>query len=359
MAGSRNSPRLLQCGKKDCNSRIKSDDQSIACERCCNRFHLTCAKFSKEAYDVLTSSDLFKDIIWCCSLCRPKVRQILETIDEMENKIKNVDIKIDELKNNFERNLENIELKINDKETEVNGIVEIKIDELKNNFERSLDNIELKINGKETEVKDIVENKIKTIKDDFNENNKSNEEQLRRVQTLEEKITLQNELVEKERRAKNLILYNIPESEEEKPEERVKDDCQKIKEILARNQIILDPTKIENIFRLGKKENLKNKENARPLLLKFDSQDYRKQVMQFCKDLYYLKDNLKISVYYSQDLTVKERKERKPLVEELKQRKKAGEKNIAIRGKEIVTIVQPFRREAQSGARRSWADLFK
>ena len=225
-------------------------------------------------------------------------------------------------------------------------------------MELRLDNIELKINSKETEVNNIVENKIKIMKKDFNENNKSNEEQLRRVQTLEEKINMQNELAEKERRSKNLILYNIPESEKEKPEERVKDDCQKLKDIFSRKQLIMDPTKIENIFRLGKKENLKSTERPRPLLLKFDTQEYRKSVIQFCKDLCYIKDNLKISVYYSQDLTVKERMERKSLVEKLKQRKMAGERNIAIRGGEIVSIVTLFRKEAQPGSRQSWADLF-
>ena len=68
----------------------------------------------------------------------------------------------------------------------------------------------------------------------------------------------------------------------------------------------------------------------------------------------------KISIHYSNDLTIKERKKRKVLVEELKRRKEENnEKDIVIRGNKIVKLQKSFPEEAQPGLHRSWADLFK
>ena len=176
------------------------------------------------------------------------------------------------------------------------------------------------------------------------------------MKTLEEKI----ELAEKERRSKNIILYNIPESEAEAADERIKEDCNKIKDILEIKKLKLCPQKIENIFRLGRKDDIATKGRPRPILLKFDTLEYKKEVLSYCKDLYLIIESVKTPIYYSLDLTLKERTERKALVEELKERKKTGEINLTIRNSKNVTLIKsPFPSEARPSQRRSWAELFK
>ena len=82
--------------------------------------------------------------------------------------------------------------------------------------------------------------------------------------------------------------------------------------------------------------------------------------MKFCKHLYYNQDMEKIPIYSSNDLTIKERQERKILVEELKQRRKDNnEDKFTIRGGKVVKLSQPFQSEAQPSFSKSWADLFK
>ena len=48
--------------------------------------------------------------------------------------------------------------------------------------------------------------------DNLETNTKSNEEILKRVQTLENRIMQQSELADKERISKNFIFFNVPES---------------------------------------------------------------------------------------------------------------------------------------------------
>ena len=127
----------------------------------------------------------------------------------------------------------------------------------------------------------------------------------------------------------------------------------------------MNPEKIDNIFRLGKikssdNEQTSEKTNPRPLLIKFNSLEYKKDVLKYCKFLYCINDGVKININHSQDLTIKERKERRELVNELKRRKQENnETDLAIRNGKIVTLIKPFHGEAQPSVRKSWAELFK
>ena len=318
--------RGIPCGKRGCKIKIKLlEDSSLECEKCKSRYHLNCSGFNEKVFDVLTENDCFNTIIWCCSICRPKVRQILDSIEDIEKKLEKINTRMDEFKATVDGRLEKIELKINNNECQVN---------------------------------DIVEDKIKTIESDINLKNKTNAENILRVKTLEEKINTQNEISEKERRAKNIVLFNIPEPTSDSAKERIKEECLKLKNIFEGKNLTLDPDKIDDIFRLGKKEN--TSEKPRPLLLKFNALEYKKGVIKFCKHLYYNEDELKIPIYYSNDLTIKKRHQRRTLVEELKRRRKDNnEENIVIRGDKIVKMSQPFRTEVQPSFRKSWAELFK
>lgn len=320
--------RGVPCGKPGCKNKVKILDEKIECEKCKKQYHLECSGFNAEAFTILKDSDSLDQVIWCCPNCRPLVRNLLESIDELENKF---------------------------------GIFDTKINELQKNFEQRFESIETKLSQKECKVNENVENKIKIIEQNFNENNKSSEENQKRVNTLEERINLQNENSDKERRIKNIILYNIPESSSEMVNERIADDCKNLKDIFERKNLKLDTDKIDNIFRLGKKKITEPEEeiSPRPLLIKFNSLEYKKEVYKFCKFLYLIKDNVKITISYSHDLTINERKKRKELVEEVKLKNEENNGKFGIRGGKIVQFLKPFRNEAQPSMCKSWAELFK
>ena len=129
--------------------------------------------------------------------------------------------------------------------------------------------------------------------------------------------------------------------------------------MFERKNFEINPERIVNIFRLGKVNQEGDK--IRPLLIKFDTFDYKTLFRSKCHKLKYFNDkNESKTISYSNDLTAKERKERNKLVDELKDRRaKNKQQNItetlAIRNNQVVTIDTPFPEEA----RRSWASLFK
>ena len=116
-------------------------------------------------------------------------------------------------------------------------------------------------------------------------------------------------------------------------------------------------------MRLGKKDLVEagSENKTRPLMIKFETLEYKKNVHHFCNDLYYIDENkLRTKIHYSNDLTRKERDARKLLVNERNLRRDQGEKNLYIRNGEIVQLEQQFfRSKAQPSFQRSWASLFK
>ena len=84
------------------------------------------------------------------------------------------------------------------------------------------------------------------------------------------------------------------------------------------------------------------------------------EYLRASKNLRFLKDHISFQVWVTPDRTAKERKERKILVDKLKDRTKNGEKNLTIRNNKIVEKLsknfadKPFHESAQ----KFWADLF-
>ena len=357
MSGRKDSLRQI-CGKKGCNAKTKSEDKKIECENCRSVFHLSCSGFDENAFDALNTCSGFKDIIWCCITCRPKVRKTMGILEKIDEQIKQVDKKVDNVKTVLENRIEKLEKQFKNKDF----TVESQIKDLTQN-----------LNNK-------VEEKIENAQNNFQKNITSTQENLQKVQKLEEIIIQREEVRDREMRKKNLILYNVPESVAEDAAGRITDDCQKIKTIFARNKFTLTHENVVNIFRMGKKQENEsneesqkeddneqkkqkrqpNKSRCRPLLLKFNSYEYKQNVLSHCSnDMKYLDVETRAStpIHYSMDLTEQQREERRELVAEMRRRKTNGEENLEIRSGKIVTIIKRFRKEAQT--RPCWANLFE
>ena len=88
-----------------CNKNVEED--SIECESCLKWEHRDCAGISKEEYEVL--GDLSNtDIMFFCSICRPKVRLALKFFNEIEENQKSVGERVKQL----EKELKSLNTKI-------------------------------------------------------------------------------------------------------------------------------------------------------------------------------------------------------------------------------------------------------
>ncbi len=176
------------------------------------------------------------------------------------------------------------------------------------------------------------------------------EEKLAKVERLEDVTKEMEEQKDKERRKKNLIFYNLPESDSKDVTERIKEDWVSVKKVFERKGLNLKKNDIGNVYRLGRE---KIHGRSRPLLIRFEREDKKREILKYCKDLKLVVDKESRPIFYSMDLTIKEREERKKLVAELKKRKENGQMNIAIRNGKIVNVI------GSRPQRVSWASLFK
>ena len=79
----------------------------------------------------------------------------------------------------------------------------------------------------------------------------------------------------------------------------------------------------------------------RPIIMKFVSLEKRFEVMKL-RNLSIDVDNNNYKIYVQPDLTIKQQKERKQLLEELRNRKSKGEQDIFIKNGKIVSYQSPF-----------------
>jgi len=90
-----------------------------------------------------------------------------------------------------------------------------------------------------------------------------------------------------------------------------------------------DVIQANKIIRLGKKPQQSN-EKPRPILLVLDTEEHKKKLLEQAKNLKNRKEGDWDKVYIHQDLTPKQREQRKIVVAELKKRQAAGEPNLII-----------------------------
>ena len=287
--------RGYDCAADDCCNKIKFDGKFLECQRCKGLFHLACSGITENVFDALEADSLVEAFIWCCSACHVQARKAIDTVDLLNQKIEGVD-----------------------KKTE----------DLKKLIENRLDVIESKINKKECEVTTLVDDKIKGIQQNFTS--------LKRVSLLEKKAQSIEEENDKKKRINNLIFYNIPESKSENINERFTHDCSMVKQMFKTKNLTLNVNDITNVFRLGK---LQIANRPRPVLVRFNDESTKKNILKYCRDLKIKIDNESFSVHYAFDLTIKERVERKKLVEELKRRQQTSENQLGIRNGKIVTLL--------------------
>ena len=163
----------------------------------------------------------------------------------------------------------------------------------------------------------------------------------------------------KEDRAKNLIVYGVPE-EHEDVSEQMKTDYNTIK-YLYRESVQLPTKDISQISRLGPKK----QGQVRPIRITFSNTEKRLEILRNNKNLIlddenfamctaiYCEDKQKHKhIYVTTDKTKQERDIEAKLRTELNTRKQAGEQNLIIRNFKIIT-------KTQTPTHPRWADVIE
>jgi len=135
------------------------------------------------------------------------------------------------------------------------------------------------------------------------------------------------EELELDKRKSNVMIHGVAESSSENADDRIEDDRVQMASMF---QVLdCDVIQANKIIRLGKKPQQSN-EKPRPILLVLDTEEHKKKLLEQAKNLKNRKEGGWDKVYIHQDLTPKQREQRKIVVAELKKRQAAGEPNLII-----------------------------
>lgn len=164
------------------------------------------------------------------------------------------------------------------------------------------------------ELKDVISILQKEIADLKEKLAKPNE-------TTDNINTIINEITDRKRRAKNVVLYNVAESTSTNTDERIKHDDKQVERLLS--QICDNAPKPIRLYRLGKRTS-ENTNYNRPIKAVFSSKE---EAVSILKN----KKNIKSDVRLSSDNTKIQREHFLKIKNEFQSRVDQGENNIGIR----------------------------
>ena len=145
------------------------------------------------------------------------------------------------------------------------------------------------------------------------------------------------EMAEKEKRKTSVIMHGIRESEGEDSKEKEEDDLGVIASML--HKLKCEDAVVQQVVRLGKRPN-GEVDNAttkpRPVKMVVENEERRNQIIRLAKNLRLAQEGDWKTVYIHQDLTPKEREQRRKLLKELKDRQENGELDLILVGDRIV-----------------------
>lgn len=294
---------ICKCGKI-----VKEKQQGLGCDLCEKWFHPICLDISKTDYKSISEvQESIKHMIkFTCPDCAKSFETLKlqhKQIEEINKNMLNYQKQVSTLQNQVE------ELTKKDTENALNQqqaqIVEITnfIQHMREQSEESqTKRQQVNIASEQTQSPSKSEELLNTVQKDIEE-------------LKEEK--------DQEKRAKNAILYNLTERNEEVEIENI---YQIIEDIGLPTNNIQHRGNKPRFFRLGNETEGKR----RPILIQFVDEQSKFFFLQQWREL------KKMNLWCQADLTQKQRDENRKLVDELKQRRDQGESNLIIRKGKII-----------------------
>jgi len=269
----------------DCNKEVLDSHSAVNCDGCGLWHHTACEQVSDEVYAFLCAHR-DPSLHWMCKKCTVSFQQLLSSVRRIDDAQRRLEQKFDVMINKLEA---------------ANKAPDDRQEEAQKRFEdrltQQLTHIEVKLDSK--------------------------------VPSHEEK----EEEDDRERRKCNVIIYGLKEPTATETEDRRQEDFDLAEELL--HKLSCDHVSVSHIARLGAPPTGSDSK-IRPVKLELASADARNKVLRNSKNLRRETHPTWRSVFLHPDLTPREREARKQLVQELKDRKAAGEVNLVIVNNKIV-----------------------
>lgn len=345
-AKARSPASLSSCA--GCGIYITDDTKALQCDHCQGTDAwkcVDCLHLSAEVYDQLVSDENCS-LRWFCEGCdrntmdrNPKpdtrnedrVDSLVALVARLMEKFETVGAKYQEDANN---RLDRIGMSI-DKLAEKVGTMEKSLEsKADTSVVAQLDTrvvcLESKLANVETQIVSYSESK----KADENVIKKFVEKAVA-VHTAQDT----EELEEREKRKTSLIIHGIKESTSDESEEREEDDMGVVASML--HELKCDSATVKKVIRLGKRPDSVGDDSVKPRPIKMvvESVEEKLQIIKSAKNLRTAREGDWKDVFIHQDLTIKEREQRRKLVQELKDRKEKGETDLILVGDRIVKRV--------------------
>ena len=217
-------------------------------------------------YDMISAR---KDFHWYCTGCEPKVLQSIQIEKDVEKKLAEFMAKVEYKMKTLEGN---VYKKMND--------LEEKLGKTKSTIEHELEVITQELTARpnlptwKIMVDKQVDDKIHEVNDNLTEVKTS----------IDETKKLADENKDKERRARNIIIYRVKESRDERPGDRTACDRNFCKGLFNdAMDLECDNDDIVRTVRLGKKQD----NSDRPLLVELATRSFKNEIME---NLFRLRD---------------------------------------------------------------------
>ena len=295
----------------DCGKSVLKSQAGLACDACGFWHHTECEDVSEEVYQFLCDHSDDPSLAWYCRKCVAVSKKLVEATVSISEQQQQVEVKVEKLSSDVCEKMEQMNRELQElrdtmnmefrKQGTLDSIVAVeeKVTKLVATVEKQrTDNHELR-----DCVQDAVRDKLQEDKD---------------------------EVDDLQRRSTNIIIHGLREIPEEDSEARRKDEMDQLQEMLHVTKS--DDVSVQTMVRLGKYD--ASRQTPRPVKVMFASEQQKNKVLSQAKNLQ--GNRVFEKVYIQQDLTVKQRKKRRELVQQLVQRKAQGEVNLMIVRDQIV-----------------------
>ena len=267
------------CGK--CEGEVTT--KSLQCQACEIWYHDACIPgMNKEFFEACNlARQTFGFSPFMCQGCRKVVAKFNRSVKDLEKEVEKPRERVDVLeleKETLAQKVENMELKT----TKV---------------KEGLEGVEKEVISGMKKAKEEVKNDVS------------------------------KEMKEREERSQNVVMYGIEESEKESPEERKKDDENKVKEVMRGVEV---EGEVEIKFRAGRK-NEGNDQRPRPLIVHVKSEEDRMRLLKDARKLSRI-PQLK-TVFIAEDMTWAQREEARKMERELRDEAERKTKEANEQGK--------------------------
>ena len=295
------SARIEVC--KKCNESVSED--CIECYWCSQWEHRGCANIKETELVVLSSAS--QNILYFCSCCLSVLPEALSSFKSHS-----------QLANELQTGFQSVENKLS---KEIGGQITAQFSSTCQKLQNSIDELSSNIN------KLIAQNSNVQMETDNTSESIGGPAQARSYASVTSSsntaLSIVDELADREKRKKNVIVYNLPEASDHEADKcSFLDLCKKVYNA---------DISVNKMVRLGKKST----DKQRPLLISLKHDEDKSLLLL---QSYLLRRNSQHSnVFMAPDRTKFEREKHKKLVEELKERRSQGAKDLVIRNGVIIS----------------------